>query len=234
MMRPDDYTEQAREVLAASQETVRSRQHSQWDVEHVLLSLLELDNGLPAEILRHLGISAEAVRDDLDRALENSPKVSVQSPQIYATPRASRLLENAKNESAMMKDEFIGVEHLLLAAATEREGDAARILDKHGVTKEKLYQALKQVRGPHRVTDPRAESRYRALERYSIDLTDLASQGRLDPVVGTGRRGPQGHADPNPAEEEQPRNHRRGRSGQDGHSRGARSTHRVRGRAHRA
>ena len=184
MMRPDDYTEQAREVLAASQETVRSRQHSQWDVEHVLLSLLELDNGLPAEILRHLGISAEAVRDDLDRALENSPKVSVQSPQIYATPRASRLLENAKNESAMMKDEFIGVEHLLLAAATEREGDAARILDKHGVTKEKLYQALKQVRGPHRVTDPRAESRYRALERYSIDLTDLASQGRLDPVVG--------------------------------------------------
>ncbi len=184
MMRPEDYTEQAREVLAASQETVRSRQHSQWDVEHVLLSLLELDNGLPTEILRHLGISAEAVRDDLDRALENSPKVSVQAPQIYATPRASRLMENAKNESAMMKDDFIGVEHLLLAATMEREGDSARILDKHGLTKEKVYQALKQVRGPHRVTDPQAESRYRALERYSIDLTDLASQGRLDPVVG--------------------------------------------------
>ena len=184
MMRPEDYTEQAREVLTASQETVRSRQHSQWDVEHVLLSLLELDNGLPTEILRHLGISAEAIRDDLDRALENSPKVSVQAPQIYATPRATRLMENAKNESAMMKDDFIGVEHLLLAAAMERDGDSARILDKYGVNKEKVYQALKQVRGPHRVTDPQAESRYRALERYSIDLTDLASQGRLDPVVG--------------------------------------------------
>ena len=184
MIRPDEYTEQGREVLMRSQEIVRRRQHSQWDVEHVLLALLELDDGLPTEILRHLGISADAVKAELNKALDASPKVSLQSTEVYPTPRSARLLENAKNESAMMKDEFIGAEHLLIAVAMEREGDAARILNEHGLSKEKVYQALKQVRGPHRVTDPRAESRYRALERYSIDLTDLARQGRLDPVVG--------------------------------------------------
>ena len=184
MLTPEKFTEQAQQVLSNSQEIVRKFKHSQWDVEHVLLSLLELEQGLPQDILKELEVSAEAVKDELREALDRSPKVVNQSTAIYATPRAGRLLENARVEAERMKDEFIGAEHLLIGATIEREGEAARILSAHGLDQEKVYRALMQIRGSHRVTDPRAESKYRSLEKYSVDLTDLARQGKLDPVVG--------------------------------------------------
>ena len=126
----------------------------------------------------------DSIKQRLQDALERSPKVAYQATQIYATPRAARLLDNARLEAERLKDDFIGAEHLLIGATMEREGDTARILKDHGVDQEKVYRALMQVRGSHRVTDPRAESKYRSLERYSIDLTELARQGKLDPVVG--------------------------------------------------
>ena len=184
VLRPEKFTEQAQQVLANSQEVVRRYSHSQWDVEHLLLSLLELEQGLPRDILDNLGVSAESIKVRLHEALESSPKMAYETNQIYATPRAARLLDNARAESERMKDEFIGTEHLLIGATMEREGDAARILKEHGVDQEVVYRALMQVRGTHRVTDPRAESKYRSLDKYSIDLTDLARQGKLDPVVG--------------------------------------------------
>ena len=110
--------------------------------------------------------------------------MAYETTQIYATPRGARLLDNARTEAERLKDEFIGTEHLLIGATMEREGDAARILKEQGVDQEKVYRALVQIRGTHRVTDPRAESKYRSLERYGIGLTELASQGKLDPVVG--------------------------------------------------
>ena len=184
MLRPEKFTEQAQEGLSNSQEIVRRFRHSQWDVEHVLLSLLELEQGVPQDILNELGVSAEAIKDSLREALDRSPKVSNESTEIYATPRAARLLDNARVEAERMKDEFIGTEHLLIGATMEGEGEAAGILQEHGLDQEKVYRALMQVRGSHRVTDPRAESKYRSLERYSVDLTDMARQGKLDPVVG--------------------------------------------------
>ena len=184
MLRPEKFTEQAQQVLSNSQEIVRRFRHSQWDVEHVLLSLLELEQGLPQDILNELGVSVESIKDSLREGLERSPKVGHESTEIYATPRAARLLDNARVEAERMKDEFIGAEHLLIGATMEGEGDAPRILQEHGLDQEKVYRALMQVRGSHRVTDPRAESKYRSLERYSVDLTDLARQGKLDPVVG--------------------------------------------------
>ena len=184
MLRPEKFTEQAQQVLATSQEVVRRYSHNQWDAEHILLALLELERGLPRDILDQLGISADAIRDQLRAVLERAPKVANDTTQIYATPRAAGLLDNARLESERLKDEFIGTEHLLIGATMEREGETARILKEHGVDQEKVYQALMQVRGTHRVTDPRAESKYRSLERYSIDLTELARQGKLDPVVG--------------------------------------------------
>ena len=98
ILRPEQFTEQAREVIGNSQELVRNFRHSQWDVEHILLSLLDLDNGLPASILADLGIHAEAVKARLRRSLEAAPKLSNQSNQIYPTPRALALLDNAKAE----------------------------------------------------------------------------------------------------------------------------------------
>ncbi len=184
VLKPEKFTEQAQEVLAGSQEIVRRYAHSQWDGEHILMALLELDRGLPQDILNNLGVSIDSMKARLQDVLERSPKVAHETTEIYATPRSARLLDNARAEAERMRDEYIGSEHLLIGATMDREGDIALILKEHGVDQEKVYQALSQIRGTHRVTDPRAESKYRSLERYSIDLTELARQGKLDPVVG--------------------------------------------------
>ena len=184
VLRPDQFTEQAQEVLHNSQELVRRYSHSQWDVEHILLALFELENGIPGEILAEIGVQVDALKAQLDRALEAAPKVANSATQIYATPRAARLLEDAKNEAERLKDDFIGAEHLLIAAVMQSQGDAAQVLKEYGIDQEKVYQALMEIRGSHRVDDPRAESHYRSLDKYSIDLTQLARQGKLDPVVG--------------------------------------------------
>ena len=184
VLRPEQFTEQAQEVLHNSQELVRRYHHSQWDVEHVLLALLELERGLPEGILAELDISADSVKAQLHQVLDNSPKVIHEAIQIYATPRAARLLDNARQESERLKDEFIGAEHLFIAAIMEPEGDSARVLKEFCIDQEKVYQALMKIRGRHRVDDPRAESRYRSLGKYSINLTALAREGKLDPVIG--------------------------------------------------
>ncbi|PKB79923.1 MAG: Clp protease [SAR202 cluster bacterium Io17-Chloro-G9] len=183
-MRPEQFTEQAQDVLRNSQELVRRYQHSQWDVEHILLALLELEHGVPRDIFAELGTSTDNIGARLHGLLEAGPKVAYENTQIYATPRAASLLDNAKRESERLNDEFIGAEHLLIAATMETQGDSAQVLKDNGIDQEKVYRALMAVRGSHRVDDPRAESRYRALEKYSIDLTKLAREGKLDPVVG--------------------------------------------------
>ncbi len=184
VLRPEQFTEQAQTVLHNSQELVRKYRHSQWDVEHILLALLDLERGLPSDILAELGVSTDAVKARLHQVLEAAPKVSQETTQIYATPRAARLLDNAKQESERLKDDFIGAEHLFIAATVESQGDSAQVLKEFSIDQERVYQALMEVRGSHRVDDPRAESHYRSLEKYSIDLTKMAEEGKLDPVVG--------------------------------------------------
>ena len=184
VLRPDSFTESAQEVVTSSQELVRSYRHPQWDVEHVFLALLDQEEGVPAQILRELSVDAAAVRTRLQNALERIPKLAYEPRQIYPTPRTARLLQVAKAEADRLKDDYISTEHLFIGVVEERSGESAQVLRSLGVDTEKVYQALAKVRGTHRVTDPRAESRYRALERYSIDLTALARQGQLDPVVG--------------------------------------------------
>ena len=183
-LRSEDFTEQAQQVLQDSQELVRNYRHSQWDVEHVLLSMLNQEEGIPARILGDLGISVPAIKSRLEQLLEATPKLANQSGQIYTTPRIQRLLDTAQEESRRLKDEFISVEHLFIAAIREPQGDSARLVQEFGIDQEKVYQALTSIRGAHRVDDRRAESRYRSLERYSIDLTKMALEGKLDPVIG--------------------------------------------------
>ena len=184
VLKPDNFTEQAQEVLGKSQEIVRRYKHSQWDVEHILMALLEQSKGVPAEILRQLGISTESMRERLHQLLEQGPKVAYESTQIYVAPRAAQTLERAKEEADRLSDEFIGTEHLLIAVVQEDQGDTATVIAEYKINLEEVYKALQGVRGTHRVTDQRAESRYQSLERFSIDLTELAQQGKLDPVIG--------------------------------------------------
>ena len=183
-LRSEDFTEQAQQALQDSQELVRNYRHSQWDVEHILMAMLNQDNGIPARILDHLGISINAVKARLEQFLDASPKLANAGGQIYTTPRIQRLLDTAREESRRLKDDFISVEHLYIAAIREPQGDSARLVQEFGIDQEKVYQALTSVRGAHRVDDRRAESHYRSLEKYSIDLTQLATESKLDPVIG--------------------------------------------------
>ena len=153
-LRPDDFTEQGQEVLTKSQDVVRRYRHSQWDVEHILLALLELEEGVPVKVLRELGVTVEAMKRRVEEVLEQAPKTAYDSAQIYATPRATMLIANAKAEADRFKDEFVGAEHILIAITQVRDGDTPMILREHGVDREQIYKALVDIRGSHRVTDP--------------------------------------------------------------------------------
>jgi ATP-dependent Clp protease ATP-binding subunit ClpC len=183
-MRQERFTEQAQEALQASQQMAMQYKHSQWDVEHILLALLIQQQGLVGEILKELKIDGEMVRNRVEEALEKTPKVEYQTPQIYATPRIAMLMQRAEEEAKRLKDEFISTEHLLIAIVTENKGEAANILRNAGITQEKVYDALKKLRGSRRVDNSRAESKYRSLQKYGRDLTEMAREGKLDPVIG--------------------------------------------------
>ena len=131
-MRPDRFTESAQEVIATSQDLMRRYQHSQWDVEHVFLALLEQNQGLTGEILTKLGVDVALVGQRVESALKGAPKVTYQSGQIYATPRIATLFQAADKETQRLEDEYVGTEHLFIAIAQERGGDSARILKEFG------------------------------------------------------------------------------------------------------
>ncbi len=186
VLKQDDFTEQAQQALSGSQQLVAQMRHSQWDAEHLLLGLLQVEDSLSKKILEALSVDVADLLQDLDARLKKSPKLSG-SPgqaQIYPTPRVQKAIEVAKEEADRLKDELIGADHLLVALTGESSGDIAEVFIERNITQERVYQALLEVRGSARVTDPRAESKYKALAKYSVDLTELAREGRLDPVIG--------------------------------------------------
>ncbi|MCY3542538.1 MAG: AAA family ATPase [Chloroflexi bacterium] len=184
VLRPDEFTDAARQALHDSQQIVQRYRHTQWDAEHVLMALLEQQGGVVADVLAAIGADARQIMQPLHEAMERTPKANQQTNQIYQTPRASQLLYSAKTESERLQDDYISAEHLLIALTQNEQDPAARLLAVHGVTREAVYQVLQKIRGAHRVSDPQAESRYRSLERFTIDLTQLATDGNLDPIVG--------------------------------------------------
>jgi ATP-dependent Clp protease ATP-binding subunit ClpC len=182
-MRPERFTEQALEIITTSQEIAQREKHNQWDVEHILLALLQQEEGIARRVLDKLGVSTDIMLRRVQAALEEMPKIS-DGVQIYATPRVAAVLERANSEAKKFKDEFISVEHLLIAVTGETQGETGLIMKEMGVDREKVYDAVKELRGSHRVEDRRAESKYRSLEKYGRDLTELAAAGKLDPVIG--------------------------------------------------
>ncbi len=183
-MKQDRFTEQAQEAIQTSQQMAMQYKHSQWDVEHILLALLIQQQGLVGEILKELKVNIETIRNKVEETLDNTPKVAYQRGQIYATPRIAQVMQKADEEAQRLQDDFISTEHLLIAIIGDTKGEAANILHNGGITQEKVYDALKKVRGGHRVDDTRAESKYRSLQKYGRDLTEMAREDRLDPVIG--------------------------------------------------
>jgi ATP-dependent Clp protease ATP-binding subunit ClpB len=177
------FTEKAQQAIAEAHKLAARWQQQQVDVEHLLLTLLDQDKGLAPAILRKAGLSPEAVTIKLQREVEQQPRVSGTNVEPRITQRFLRLLSLAEDEAKKLKDEYVSVEHLLLAA-TEDNGATGRILKEFGVTRERLMSALREVRGSQRVTSPNPEETYQALEKYGRDLTQLAQQGKLDPVIG--------------------------------------------------
>jgi ATP-dependent Clp protease ATP-binding subunit ClpB len=180
------FTEKAQQALSSAQTKAVRYSHQQVDVEHLMAALLDQERGLATSILNKAEVNVDGLKRRVEQELERLPKVSGptgESDQIYITGRLNRLLAQAEDEAKKLKDDYLSVEHLLLAAVDET-GTSGRILKEFGVTRERLMRALQEVRGSQRVTSPNPEATYEALERYGRDLTKLAAQGKLDPVIG--------------------------------------------------
>ncbi len=187
MMRFDRFTERAQEAAQRAAEIIQRYGHNQIDTEHILMALIEQPDGVIPQILEKLNISAAALTERLDSTLRASPKANIfggGAGQIFITPRVKRIIDLANEEANRLKDEYISTEHIFLAILTERNTPAARILESAGLTRDRVYDAIQEQRGGQRVTDPQAEARYQTLEKYSRDMTQMAREGKLDPVIG--------------------------------------------------
>ncbi len=188
-MRIDRFTDGAKEAIAKAQDLLGKLKHQQLDVEHLFYTLLEQEEGVVSEIFKKLNIPAYTLKERLLRALKRTPSVETYSSaplQIYITPRLQRVFEIADDEAKRLNDDYIAQEHFLLAMQEIGDGETGRIFKDFGIDKEKIYKALYEIRGTQRVTDPSAETKYKALERYTTDITKLAKDGKLDPVIGRG------------------------------------------------
>ncbi|KAF0109880.1 MAG: ATP-dependent Clp protease ATP-binding subunit ClpC [Chloroflexi bacterium] len=187
MMRFDRFTERAQEAAQRAAEIIQRYGHNQIDTEHILLALIEQPQGVVPQILEILKVDPQILMERLDYILKTSPKASIfggGAGQIFITPRVKRIIDLANEEASKLKDEYISTEHLFLAILSEKNTPAARLLETTGLTRDRVQEAVMQLRGGQRVTDPQAETRYRTLEKYSRDLTQQAREGKLDPVIG--------------------------------------------------
>jgi ATP-dependent Clp protease ATP-binding subunit ClpC len=187
MMRFDRFTERAQDAAQRAAEIIQRYGHNQIDTEHILLALIEQPQGVITQILEKLNIDIEELSDKIDAQLRSSPKANIYgggAGQIFITPRVKRVVDMANEEANRLNDEYISTEHIFLAILSERNTAISRLLTEEGITKERVYEVVKEIRGGQRVTDRQAETRYRTLEKYSRDLTTFAKEGKLDPVIG--------------------------------------------------
>ena len=187
MIRFERFTERAQDAAARAYEILQRYSHNQVDTEHILLALLEQPDGAVPQLLEKLSVDVTSMRSRLDEVLRASPKVAIYGQgtgNIFMTPRVKNIIDQASDEAKRRRDEYISTEHILLAILNERNTPASNIITEHGITRERLSDAITDLRSGQRVTDPNAESRYRTLEKYSRDLTGMALEGKLDPVIG--------------------------------------------------
>ncbi len=181
-MRLDKYTLRGQEAIQAAIETAERNQNQQVEPEHLLLAMLEQPEGVIRPMLGKLGANVQVVLNDTNAAIARFPKIQGSSQQYFSS-RLSQIFTAAQKQAEAMQDEYVSTEHLLLAIADEKEG-AGKLLRQHGVNREDLAKVIQGMRGGSRIKDQNAEANYEALSKYAKDLTDLARQGKLDPVIG--------------------------------------------------
>ncbi|MBJ7597172.1 MAG: ATP-dependent chaperone ClpB [Candidatus Nephthysia bennettiae] len=176
-MRPERLTEKAQEAVQSAAREAQERGQQAIEPEHLLLALLHQEGGITRTLLDSAGVSIPGLEAALVSRVERLPRVSG-GAQPYLASELARALDQAEKEAERLKDDYISTEHILLALADHA------VLEEFGVTRDSLMQALRRIRGSQRVTDQNPESKYQALERYGRELTALAAQGKLDPVIG--------------------------------------------------
>lgn len=181
-MRFDKFTIRGQEAIQEAIGLAEKAQNQQVEPEHILAAMLEQKEGVVRPILGKIGANAGAILGEINEAIERFPKVS--GGQQYFSSRTNTIFQAAQKAAETMGDEYVSTEHLLLAIASEKTGDAGRILRSNGVTSEDLEKVINEMRGGSRITDPNAEENFQALEKYATDLTELARKGKLDPVIG--------------------------------------------------
>jgi ATP-dependent Clp protease ATP-binding subunit ClpB len=181
-MRLDKFTLRGQEAIQAAIELAERNQNQQVEPEHLLIAMLEQPEGIVRPVLGKLGTNVTVVLNDVQAAVARFPRV--QGGQQYFSPRLTQVFTASQKQADNMKDEFVSTEHLLLAITEEKEGESGKILRQHGVKTDDLLKVIEQTRGGSRITDQNAEQNYQALSKYARDLTELARQGKLDPVIG--------------------------------------------------
>ncbi|MCL5022260.1 MAG: ATP-dependent chaperone ClpB [Nitrospirae bacterium] len=184
-MRMDKFTIKSQEALQEAQRVAERKGNQELQPEHLLWALLEDKEGIISQICRRLGADTGLIQSDIEKEIDRLPKVSGATPlgQIYVSPRLKEVIEKAFREAEHLTDEYVSVEHLLIALVSIG-GPCTDILGRHGITSDKAMAAMREIRGAQRVTDPNPEDKYQALARYGRDLTALAKKGKLDPVIG--------------------------------------------------
>ncbi|MDR3613949.1 MAG: ATP-dependent chaperone ClpB [Candidatus Obscuribacterales bacterium] len=186
-MNLDRFTNKAQEAITACRSLLSKFGHSQVTPEHLLLAVLEQEEGIAVKILERLEVKPQVVIDETTSYLKRQPHggtVNTAKDEIQISNKLSQLLEEAQKESEQLKDEFISVEHLMLAFCDEKKNQSGTILKAHGVTRDRILKVLTAIRGKQRVTSQDPEATYEALSRYGRDLTEMAAKGKLDPVIG--------------------------------------------------
>jgi ATP-dependent Clp protease ATP-binding subunit ClpB len=182
-MRFDKFTIKSQELIQNAQSLASSHNHQQIEPEHLLFAMLAEKEGVAGNMLRKLGASPEEIAREIALSLDRLPKVSGGS-EVFLSQRAKAVLEAAFAQAAKMRDEYVSIEHIFLAIADEKGGEASKILARRGISQESILKVLMDIRGTQRITDPNPEEKYQALERFSRNLTDLARLSKLDPVIG--------------------------------------------------
>ena len=183
-MRLDKFTIKAQEALQEAQSVAEKNGNQELEPEHLLSTLLDQKDGIAPPLLRKLGTNYSLLRDRVQERIDKFPKVQGAGGGSYISPRLKAVLDQAEKEAEQFKDEFVSAEHFLLAMAKAKNTEAGRILNSLGVTHDAILKALQDVRGNQRITDQSPEEKYQVLEKYCKDLTALAKQGKLDPVIG--------------------------------------------------
>ena len=183
-MQFDKFTIKSQEAIQESQNLAERNGQQEIKPEHLLAALLEQKDGVIIPVLQKMGVNLAALKGDAKQLIDNLPKVSGAGfGQVYASQTLKKMLDQSFSLASNMQDEYVSQEHLFLALLTEK-GTVADMLQKHGITRDAILQALVTIRGNQRVTDPNPEEKYQALEKYARNLTDVAKQGKLDPVIG--------------------------------------------------